>query len=148
MTIDDKGLRLPNKTTYFMSEGRSVTVGSHEEASPAPKGKKDDNGKLKYHLIPWQVLEGLASVLTFGAKKYAPENWRVLADPEERYEDAMWRHIMEYKKGNRLDKDSKMPHLWHAVTNLAFLIYFEAQSEILEGAQNDQGESVHATIAK
>lgn len=92
-------------------------------------GRKDDKGKLRYSLIPWQVLEGLASVLTFGAKKYAPNNWKVLVDPEERYEDAMWRHIMEYKKGERLDSDSKLPHLWHAVTNLAFLIYFDIKKD-------------------
>jgi hypothetical protein len=113
-------------------------------------GKKDDSGKLKYHLIPWQVLEGLASVLTFGAKKYAPDNWKILVDPEERYEDAMWRHIMEYKKGNRLDKDSKMPHLWHAITNLAFLIYFDEQSERSEGDSHDQkeGDILHSGDTK
>lgn len=90
-------------------------------------GRKDDKGKLRYGLIPAQVLEALAAVLTFGARKYAPENWRLLSDPEQRYEDALWRHLMEYKKGERLDSDSKLPHLWHAVTNLAFLIYFDAK---------------------
>jgi hypothetical protein len=75
------------------------------------------------------VIEALAAVLTFGAKKYAPNDWKLLADPEQRYENAMWRHLMEYKKGERLDSDSQLPHLWHAVTNLAFLIYFDAKKD-------------------
>ena len=99
------------------------------ESPTKSEGVKHDKEKLKYHLIPWQVMEGMAAILTFGANKYSPGGWKLLADPEKRYEDAMWRHLMEYKKGNRLDKDSKMPHLWHCVTNLAFLIYFDMRSE-------------------
>ena len=96
-------------------------------------GTKHDNGKLKYHLIPWQVLHALAEVLTFGARRYSPNNWKYLADAEERYEDAMWRHLVARKSGQKVDPDSGLPHLWHAGTNLAFLIYFEAQSELTEG---------------
>ena len=86
-------------------------------------GKKNDSGKLRFSLIPNQVLYALAAVLTFGAKRYSPNNWKYLADAEERYEDAMWRHLVARKSGQKVDPDSGMSHYWHAVTNLAFLIW-------------------------
>ena len=103
-------------------------------------GKKNDSGKLRFSLIPSQVLHALAEVLTFGAKRYSPNNWKYLADAEERYEDAMWRHLVARKSGQKVDPDSGMPHYWHAVTNLAFLIYFDEQSERSEGDSHDQKE--------
>lgn len=92
-------------------------------------GTKYDQGKLQYHLIPWQALNALATVLTFGAKKYQPNNWKLLADPEARYEDALWRHLIARKSGEVADAETGYPHLWHAVTNLAFLIYFESKED-------------------
>jgi hypothetical protein len=41
------------------------------------KFTKNDNDKLRYDLIPPQALKALAEVLTFGANKYADNNWQL-----------------------------------------------------------------------
>lgn len=82
---------------------------------------KFDGDKLRYDLVPPSAIEALAAVLTFGARKYKPNNWKNCQEPE-RYLAAMLRHIEAYRAGEEFDKDSGMPHLAHAMTNLAFLI--------------------------
>ena len=39
------------------------------------EGRKDDTAKPRMDLIPPELLEGVADVLTYGAAKYAPRNW-------------------------------------------------------------------------
>jgi hypothetical protein len=48
-------------------------------------GKKYDAGKPMMELIPPHAEIELAKVLTFGAEKYGPENWRTLENLERRY---------------------------------------------------------------
>lgn len=71
--------------------------------------------------IPAVSLEGIATILTFGARKYKPNNWRNCTELE-RYDAAFMRHYFAYVKGEKNDSDSGYPHLWHALTNLAFLL--------------------------
>jgi pyrimidine deaminase RibD-like protein len=82
---------------------------------------KFDAGKLRYDLIPPSALKGLAEVLTFGAKKYKPNNWRGVDDPDK-YVAATMRHFEDYRAGQELDTDSSLAHLKHAMTNIAFLL--------------------------
>ena len=56
-----------------------------------PEGKKYDTGKLRMDLIPPEAERALAAVLTMGAEKYGPNNWRGV-EPE-RYEAALRRHL-------------------------------------------------------
>ena len=88
---------------------------------------KFDSSKLRMDLIPPSSTKALAEVLTFGASKYKPNNWRNCKDLA-RYEGALLRHIQAYREGETYDKDSGMPHLWHAMTNLAFLIELDGKS--------------------
>ena len=83
---------------------------------------KFDNGKLRYSLIPPIALKAIASVLTYGAKKYKPNNWKEV-DSVDRYWDALYRHLEANRSGEILDEESKLPHLWHAITNICFIIY-------------------------
>ena len=89
---------------------------------------KFDGDKLRPDLIPPSSLEALAEVLTFGARKYKPNNWRNCKDLG-RYEAALMRHWLAYQKGETWDKESNMPHLWHMMTNLAFLIELDGRSK-------------------
>ena len=84
---------------------------------------KFDNGKLRYGLIPPEATKALAEVLTYGAKKYKPDNWKQ-GEPA-RYMDALYRHLEAYRSGELTDSESGLSHLSHAITNIAFLIYFE-----------------------
>jgi len=90
-------------------------------------GLKYDDGKLQYALIPPIAMEAMASVLTFGAAKYAPNSWQTVPNGEERYLNALFRHLEAYRSGIATDTESGMPHLWHVLTNAAFLIHFEQE---------------------
>ena len=90
---------------------------------------KFDQGKLQYSLVPPIATKSLAEVLTFGAQKYAPNSWQGVEDGERRYTDALYRHLEAYRSGEKLDSDSNLSHLAHAITNIAFLLHFEQQKE-------------------
>lgn len=85
---------------------------------------KFDSGKLRYGLIPPVAMKGLAEVLTYGAKKYKPNNWQQV-DDTSRYVDALYRHLEAWRAGEKVDSESGLSHLKHALTNVSFLIYFE-----------------------
>ena len=90
-------------------------------------GMKFDNGKLLYSLIPPETLKALAEVLTFGAQKYAPNNWQLVENGETRYLDALFRHLEAFRSGETHDPDSKLHHLSHVLTNVAFLHYLHTK---------------------
>ena len=98
-------------------------------ARPEPEkiGLKFDNGKLLYSLIPPETLKALAEVLTFGAQKYAPNNWMLVENGEIRYLDALFRHLEAFRSGETHDPDSKLHHLSHVLTNVAFLHYLHTK---------------------
>ena len=88
-------------------------------------GTKYDQDKLRYDLLPPECLEGIVEVLTFGAKKYAPNNWLKVPDAKDRYYAAAMRHLQAWRKGEITDPESGLHHLKHAATCLIFLLYFE-----------------------
>ena len=88
------------------------------------EGIKNDNDKARYDLIPADALEDLAKVLTFGAKKYSAENWRIVGDGDSRYFAAAQRHMWAWKRGEENDPESGLPHLAHAMCCMAFLLEF------------------------
>lgn len=82
---------------------------------------KFDGDKLRYDLVPPSAFAAMADVLTYGARKYKPNNWKNVDDPE-RYIAALLRHIESYRQGEKCDKESGKPHLAHALTNAAMLL--------------------------
>lgn len=84
-------------------------------------GRKFDGGKIRYGLLPPLALKETAAVLTFGAEKYEPNNWKYVPDSMNRYFDAAQRHIWQWKEGEQLDLDSGKHHLAHAICCLMFL---------------------------
>ncbi len=87
-----------------------------------PIGKKHDANKPRFSLLPsqiWQVID----VLEFGSKKYGVANWQNVDNAKERYFNACHRHLQAWWSGERLDKESGLPHLAHAVCCLLFLMW-------------------------
>jgi pyrimidine deaminase RibD-like protein len=82
---------------------------------------KFDGDKVRYDLVPPSAIKAMADVLTFGARKYKPNNWQNCKEPE-RYLAAMYRHLEAWRQGEINDQDSGMSHLAHAMTNLAFML--------------------------
>lgn len=85
--------------------------------------RKNDNGKLRYDLIPPAILQELASVVSYGAAKYGENQWQNLENFEDRYFAALMRHLIAWRLGDDIDSESGKPHLSHVLTNAAFLVY-------------------------
>jgi len=86
------------------------------------EGTKFDGDKLRWDLIPLESVEEIVKVISFGAKKYAPNNWRKVKDGRERYYAALLRHLTAWRKGEDLDPESGLPHLAHIGCNVIFLM--------------------------
>lgn len=81
------------------------------------EGKKYDDLKINYSLIPHKTIEAVAAVFTYGSLKYAPWNWTKI--DSVRLLSAVFRHLMENSK-EPLSKDEETGfyHLDHAITSL------------------------------
>ena len=86
------------------------------------EGMKFDTGKPRWSLLPWNQVE---QILTFGAKKYADNNWQKVENSRARYFDAMQRHLLAWFNGEKKDQESGKSHLAHAGCNLLFLMWFD-----------------------
>ena len=84
-------------------------------------GRKFDGNKPQYGLLPPLALEETAKVLTFGAEKYEPDNWKFVPDSKRRYFDALQRHLWAWKAGEQNDQETGLSHLAHAMCCLMFL---------------------------
>lgn len=91
------------------------------------EGVKFDQGKRRVDLVPTEAINALADVLTAGAVKYGRDNWRKGMDWSRVY-GAAQRHMLAFWGGDDIDEESGMPHLWHALTNMAFLVSYQAMS--------------------
>lgn len=83
-------------------------------------GTKHDDGKPMLDLLSTEWMEGVGRVLTFGAKKYAPSNWRK-GIAYSRLIAACMRHLFAFIRGEELDPESGEGHLYHASCCLMFL---------------------------
>lgn len=96
--------------------------------APAPSEKstnyfemKNDNGKPRMDLLPFDAIKGVSDVLTFGANKYTPNGWKDVPDAIPRYEAALLRHFAAIKTGEQNDPESGLPHIYHLACNALFL---------------------------
>lgn len=105
---DEKGVRHNREQCYA--------------TKPESTGMKFDQEKARYDLLPFKALAEIVSVLTYGAKKYAPENWRKVEHPKSRYFAAALRHLVAWFGGERLDPESGHHHLAHAACCIMFLL--------------------------
>jgi len=89
--------------------------------SPNEPGSKLDFGKspvfqgaLAY--FP-RALMAVADVSQFGAKKYTWFGWKTVPDGQNRYTDALLRHLIYEGIGQDEDADSGLTHAAHAAWN-------------------------------
>lgn len=83
-------------------------------------GTKYDNNKPSMALIDSDFLLGLAKVLDFGKEKYAAHNWRG-GISFSRLISAAYRHLGAINKGEDLDSESGLPHVYHLACCVMFL---------------------------
>ena len=103
---------------------------------PQEATKFDDN-KLDWTLVPYDALEEVVRVLSFGAVKYNEKGrgpstwnwskgtglgkWRTLA--------AILRHLTAYLKGEVYDPETKLNHMAHVCCGALFLLSYHKNSD-------------------
>jgi hypothetical protein len=108
-------------------------------------GTKYDEEKVRWDLLPWEGIEDVAKVMTYGAKKYAPDNWQKVKPLRARYFAAALRHIMAWNKEEILDHESGLPHLAHAICCLLFCMWGDnvCLDATTSSPAGDSGSRVH-----
>jgi hypothetical protein len=102
-------------------------------------GMKYDQDKPKFSLLKTEALLEVVKVLTFGAKKYSPDNWKVVPDSQQRYFDAANRHIWQWKQGEQYDGESGYHHLAHAMSSLMFIMQMDIENELDKKSSTPHG---------
>lgn len=82
-------------------------------------GIKFDGDKLRYDLVPVEPIKAVADIVTYGAKKYKPNNWQKVE--MWRYKSAFMRHWFAWLLGEDKDPESGRHHIDHALCNLFFI---------------------------
>lgn len=107
-----------------------------EPIDSQPVGTKYDQDKLQYSLIPSHALEQIAKNLTVGLKKYKErDNWKKVQGAEQRYLDALYRHLEAHRRGEMYDTDSSVPDMLHmaaVAVNAMFLLEFMLDPKLKE----------------
>ena len=114
-----KTVSVPSKITA--TEGQDIPAQIPiENTELLDTGIKFDSAKTRYDLVSPEWEEGLAKVMTHGATKYAARNWEngILIS---RCYAGLRRHVAAFMRGEDIDPDSGLPHLFHANANLQFL---------------------------
>ncbi len=88
---------------------------------------KYDGDKARMELLPLPAMEKVAEVMTFGAAKYADNGWKSLPNAEGRYTGAMLRHLAAIERGEKVDPESGLRHIYHVACNALFLAHFELE---------------------
>lgn len=100
--------------------GQWTPVENEEAIKNARGGIKHDQNKSRLDLIDAEFLEGLGHVLRFGANKYATHNWRGGIN-YSRLIGAAYRHLGAINRGEDIDGESSMPHIYHLACCVMFL---------------------------
>jgi len=87
------------------------------------EGKKFDDGKLPYDLLPGDAIEEIVKVLQFGATKYGERNWEKGMKWNRPFA-ALMRHMWAWWRGEGKDPETGLSHLAHAGCCILFLLSY------------------------
>lgn len=129
--------------TDYSPIGEGLCNTNEWETTDAPfvgkdgSGKNDRvDGKLRWDLLPLAEIEDIVRVYTEGAKKYADNSWQDIPDGFNRYFAASQRHIMEYMKGEKFDKETGCYHLACAAWNIIAMLYYDKHGKGKDMSKN------------
>lgn len=100
-----------------------------QTASPTQiQGIKNDQGKERWNLMPFDALREIAKVFTKGANKYSDRNWEKGLDYSRPY-SALQRHLAAWWE-DREENDSEwgLSHLAHAGCCLLMLLAYQIRN--------------------
>lgn len=105
-------------------------------------GKKFDQGKTEWDLLPLGPVEEIVKVLMHGREKYGRDNWQLVDNPIRRYYAAAQRHLAAFRRArfdtrdpyDAIDAESHLHHLAHAACCILFLLWHERKELCQEDA--------------
>lgn len=103
---------------------------------------KFDSGKPCFSLIEPNFALELAKVLTMGAEKYGPEDWKTTDNAHRRYLDALHRHLNAFERGEMDDPESGQSHLAHVAANAMFLHWFALNPKMIVQSLSKWGAKI------
>jgi hypothetical protein len=114
--------------TFDAIEGHNLKdLLSFEEPLILSQGMKFDKNKPDYSLLPFAAVDEVVKVLTYGAAKYDRFNWEKVE--AVRYQAATMRHFSTHMQGEKIDQESGISHLAHAICSLLYLLDFELKGK-------------------
>ena len=84
---------------------------------------KHDGAKDPWDLLPFDALREVVAVLEFGSRKYEKRNWErgfLFSRPFA----ATFRHLVAWHHGEKVDPETGLSPLAHAICELLFLLAF------------------------
>lgn len=86
------------------------------DTNPNFNAERYNGGKNMVDLVESDYIWGTGEVLTYGAKKYAPNNWKK-GMPESDIIGSLMRHLLKFRQGELLDPESGLDHRFHISCN-------------------------------
>jgi hypothetical protein len=119
---------MPDSTEIKYVEHNHTTYETIDDVlNTTAEGMKFDNGKPDYSLLPFAAVDEVVKVLTYGAAKYDRFNWEKIE--AVRYQAATMRHFSTHMQGEKIDPESGISHLAHAICSLLYLLDFELKGK-------------------
>lgn len=100
-------------------------------------GRKDDEGKVRFELLPPAALYEIAAVLTHGAEKYGDWNWSRGMRAGRLFAAALG-HMLTWWSGCDDDEETGRHHLAHAVCSLIFIMEMSRMEQPPAGWEDDR----------
>lgn len=97
-----------------------MTINKETFTTHSTGAQKDKSDKLRFDLVPPEMITALGQGLTYGAKKYADRNWEKGIPYMDSYAAAM-RHLLQWASGVDEDEESGLQHLEQAALNLLMI---------------------------
>lgn len=101
-------------------------VAPEVKAEVLKNGGRFDQEKIKFELLEPYAIQQVAKVFTFGAQKYAANNWIENPMNISRLLGSLHRHINAFEQGEDVDPETGLSHMAHAAWNaLAVVSYMK-----------------------
>lgn len=92
------------------------------------EGLRYNEGKIRWDLLPFDALNEVAKVSTYGATKYAPRNWEKGLSWSSCFASFM-RHFYARCTGEIYDPESQCLHTAHMAWNALAILSFEIRGK-------------------
>lgn len=109
-------------------ETHEATLKKLAESEQQEGAKKNDQGKLEWHLLPESALIEVLKVFQMGKNKYGDFNWKKSPGFEwTRLHNSLQRHRSAWLSGQDYDQESGLPELAHLAANALMLLTYHVE---------------------